>query len=64
MEIVLLSNVPTAISAMLGSVRKTCMTGTGDLERLALLWNGRLLNTRSTTPLEFAHRASSNYCSV
>ena len=64
MEIVLLSNVPTAISVMLGYVRKTYMTGTGDLERLAPLWNGRLLNTRSTTPLEFALRASTNYCSV
>jgi hypothetical protein len=57
MEIVLRSNVPTAISAMLGFVRKTCMTGIGGLEQLGLPWNERLLNRRSTTPLEFGLRA-------
>jgi len=64
MEIILQSDVPTAVSVTLGFVRKTCMTGTGDFEQLAPLWNGRLLNSRSTTLLEFALRASSNDCSV
>jgi hypothetical protein len=57
MEIILRSNVPTAISVMLGFVRMTCMTGIGDLEQLVLLWNERLLNRRLTTPLEFGLRA-------
>lgn len=56
MEIILQSNVPTAISVMLGFVRKTCMTGIGDLEQLVPLWNERLLNRRLTTPLEFGLR--------
>jgi hypothetical protein len=42
-----------AISVMPGSVRKTSMTGIGDLEQLVPLWNERLPNRKLTTPLEF-----------
>jgi hypothetical protein len=57
MEIIPQSNVRTAISVMLGFVRRTCMTGFGDSEQLVLLWNERLLNSRLTTSLEFGPRA-------
>jgi len=57
MEIILRSNVRTAISVMLGFVKKTCMTGIEDLEQLALLWNESMLNRKLTTPPEFGLRA-------
>jgi hypothetical protein len=66
MEIILRSNVPTAISVMLGFVRRTFMTGIGDLEQFVPLWNESMLNRRSTTPLEFGLSASEkwNCCGV